>query len=145
MSSTWVVVADSARARFFEVGRSRDELREIDDLINSDARLHDRELASDDSGRTFDSFGAGRHAMEDKTSLKEQETIRFAEQINEQLLTALNEGKFNKLIVIADPRFLGILRDKLDKHITKVVSTEIDKDLSRHPTADIASHLPEHP
>jgi len=144
MSSTWIVVADSARARLFELGRSRDELRELDDLINADARLPDRELTSDDSGRAFDSFGAGRHAMEDKISLKDQAIINFAAYINEQLLTALNERKFNKLILIADPRFLGILRDKLDDHIQKIVSTEIPKDLTRHPISDIASHLPEH-
>lgn len=142
MSSTWVVAADSSRARIFEVGRSRAELREIGDLVNPDARLHERDLTSDDKGRAYDSFGSGRHAMEDKVSAKQQNAIDFAGRINEQLLSDLNQGKYDRLYLMAAPDFLGVLREKLDPHVRKTIAAEINKSLARHSTEDIAKHLP---
>ena len=143
MSSTWVVVADSARARVFEMGESRNELREINDLINVDARKHERELSSDDSGRAYDSFGSGRHAMEDKISPKEQNVIDFAGRVNEELVAGLNSGRYAKLLLLAAPEFLGVLRGKLDGQVRKVITAEIDKNLTQHSVSDITAHLPE--
>ncbi len=145
MSSTWVVVADSGHARIFEVGRSRDELREIDDLINPTARMREQELSSDDGGRSYDSFGDGRHAMENKTSAKEQTTIDFAGRLNEQLLSGLDSQSYGKLILIAAPDFLGVLRGKLDQRVRDAISEEINKNLTQHAVSDIVEHLPEHP
>ncbi len=145
MSSTWVVVADSGHARIFEVGRSRDELREIGDLINPSARMREQELSSDDGGRSYDSFGDGRHAMENKTSAKEQTTIDFAGRLNEQLLSGLDTQSYGKLILIAAPDFLGVLRGKLDQRVRDTISEEINKNLTQHAVSDIVEHLPEHP
>ncbi len=141
MSKTWVVVADNARARFFEVGRSRNELLEIDDMVNPDARLHERDLVADDKGRSYDSFGKGRHAVENKSSAKQQQAVEFAKGVNDRLLAGLGEHKFERLYLMAPPEFLGILRNKLDPKIEKLVAAEINKGLTQHPVSDIAKHL----
>ena len=142
MSNIWLVVADQTRARIFEVDRSQNELSEIEHLVNPDARLHERDLVSDDKGRAYDSFGTGRHAMENRVSAKHQNVVDFVGRINEKLLLELNARKYNKLYLMAAPELLGILRDKLDPHIQKVVAAEIHKSMTRHSISDIAQHLP---
>jgi hypothetical protein len=58
----WVLVADAARARLFQVEQPQQVLSAAlgQELIGSN--LRSREIASDRPGRTFDSGGEGRHA-----------------------------------------------------------------------------------
>ena len=42
----------------------------------------------------------------------------------------LEQGRADRFILIAEPRFLGALRDKLDHTTRDAVSREIDKDLT---------------
>ena len=67
MKSTWIVVAESARARIFTMSGIGGKLQEITDLSHPESRLHDTELSSDLPGRTFDIQGQGRHGMEPAT------------------------------------------------------------------------------
>lgn len=46
MTSTWIVAADSSRARFLQVA-GRERLVEIESLLNPDARMDERELTTD--------------------------------------------------------------------------------------------------
>ena len=61
---TWVVVADSARARVFEWASRNADLRELLDLTNSQARLQEQALTSDRPGVGFSSRGQGRRRMQ---------------------------------------------------------------------------------
>ncbi len=63
MTQTWLIVADGARARFFE-RKSASELSEFDVMVSPEGRTDEGSLASDRPGRSFDSRGDGRHAME---------------------------------------------------------------------------------
>ena len=110
MFNRWFVVADSSRARIFSYNGVKAELSELDDLSHPESRLHESELTADLPGRSFDSAGQGRHAMEQPVSAKEQEARSFATQIAAYLDKACNENRLESLIVIAAPEFLGHLR-----------------------------------
>ena len=101
MNSTWIVVAESARARIFTVTGSRGDLEEVADLSHPESRLHARELSSDLPGRTFDSHGEGRHGMEQATDLKDQEAQTFAAEIARHVDRSRLEGCFESLILVA--------------------------------------------
>lgn len=141
--TTWILVADSARGRVFEADSPDGPLAEITTLAHPEGRLHEQALTSDLPGRTFDRGGQGRHVMEDKIGAKEQETIRFALRIAEHLDTMRVETKFERLIIVAPPRFLGILYAKLSPETQKLVSMRIDKNLAQKTAKEIRNHLPE--
>ena len=143
MEITWVVVADSARARIFEAETPLAPLQEINVLVNPDARLSDQDLVADKEGKIHDRHGAGRHSLEPPTDAKEQENIVFTKRIAAQLETALNRNAFGRLILVASPAVLGRLRKALDGKTAKAVVFELDKNLSQLGPQAIRQHLPE--
>lgn len=143
MPNTWLMVADTSQAKFFSVD-TKGLLNELEILEHPEGRLHVSELTSDLPGRAFDSAGnGGRHAMETKISPKEQEAIGFAKQIGTQLESHREKGEFEKLIVIAPPAFLGLLRKKMGPNITRTITKEIGKNLVGQTNQEIQKHLPE--
>jgi len=140
-STTWVVVADSSRARLFSAASASGVLVEVEDLIHSASRLHETDLNSDRPGRSFDSAGEGRHAME---SPQNQEAILFAREISAHLKEHHDKGEFSKLALIAAPEFLGHLRATIDQNLMKMVALEVDKNLVQHDLAEIRKSLPQH-
>lgn len=129
MKSTWIVVADSARARIFTLSGIGGTLQEVADLAHPESRLHDRELSSDMPGRTFDSHGQGRHSMEQATDPKEREAQAFAAEIARHIGLAQHEGSFDSLVLVAPPKFLGRLRPELSKSARDALIGELDKNL----------------
>ena len=143
MSIIWVLVADSSRARIFAADTPKGPLQELETLAHPQSRLHERDLTTDLPGRTFDSAGQGRHAMEQKTSPKHEEAISFARQISEQLDSARIAGKFGKLMLVAAPAFLGLLREHLSAETMKQVTAQLDKDFTTLDAAALRNRLPE--
>jgi len=137
MSKTWVVVAESSRAKIFELEKRNAPLKEIQGFTHIPSRLHQKELTSDLPGRT-----PGRHKLTQQTTVKENACNEFARNIREYLTNARSRGKFNKLIIMSPPSFLGRLRKQLGSAINKCVISEIDKNLVRHSVHDIQAHLP---
>ncbi|APE29936.1 hypothetical protein BOX17_02540 [Halomonas aestuarii] len=143
MEITWVVVADQARARLFSASDQRGPLEEVEELVNPEGRLHDRDLNADSPGRAFDSMGEGRHAMGKHHSPKEQEAIRFAHEVGKRLAAGLQDGAYRHLIISATPHFLGLLRETLSEDVAKRVLLELHKDLTALSSDEIRAHLPE--
>jgi protein required for attachment to host cells len=103
-------------------------LSEITTLSHPESRIHEQELTQDLPGRTFDSVGQGRHAMEVNVGPKEQEQINFAKQLDRFLDSARKQNKFDHLIITASPEFLGLIRSNLNKQLAQYVTTYVDKD-----------------
>ena len=141
MSSTWIIVADASRARIFEKASSK-ELHERETLTHPESRMHEQDITSDLPGRAFDSSGEGRHAMGSKHEPKQHEKQEFAKQVADHLDKARTENRLANLVVIAAPGMLGLLRDALSAETSKLVSAEVDKDLTQHSVHDIQQHLP---
>ncbi len=143
MKSTWILVADNSRARIFTAETPSSPLEEIDDLSHSEGRLHDREMTTDLPGK-IKSAGAGGHTFEQPTDPKKHEAEVFAHSVANYLEDAHNANKFKQLLIIAEPSFLGLLRNQLPEQIKRLVSFELDKNLTKHSAEDIRQHLPEH-
>jgi len=144
MKSAWVLVADSTRARIFTVDTASSPLDEIETLTHAEGRLHDREMTSDLPGKIKSEGGAGGHAFEQPTDPKKHEADSFAHHVAHYLEAARNANKFEHLLIIADPSFLGLLRNQLSEHIKKQVSFELDKNITTLSADDIRTHLPEY-
>ena len=142
MKSTWILVADSTRARIFTTESSSTPLEEIEDFSHTESRLHDREITSDLPGR-IKSVAGGGHAFEQATDPKKHEAENFAHSLAQYLEDAHNANRFAQLLIIAAPSFLGLLRDHLPEQIKQLVHFELDKDLTLLSAADIRQHLPQ--
>ena len=110
-------------------------------MRNEAARKKTGELISDRGGRSFDSHGQGRHTMaREKSTLKHTLRVAFAKNIAEQISDAKQAGQFDRLVVIAAPRFLGVLRDSLQTAGVDIERT-IDKEVTAKDEAFIRNLL----
>jgi protein required for attachment to host cells len=81
--------------------------------------------------------------MEPPVDPQEEEAARFAREIADDLEKARAENRFEKLVVVAGPYFLGLLRQQLSPSLKALVSREIVKNLGQYETEDVREHLPE--
>jgi protein required for attachment to host cells len=139
--SYWIVVADEYQSRFFTRATKKSPLDELSSIRNESARKKTGELISDRGGRSFDSHGQGRHTMaREKIDPKTHAAMAFAKNIAEQISDAKQAGQFDRLVVIAAPRFLGVLRDSL--HTAGVdIERTIDKEVTAKDEAFIRNLL----
>ncbi|WP_457676494.1 host attachment protein [Thiolapillus sp.] len=143
MAISWVLAADSSHARILQADNRATPLVLVEELEHPQARLKNSDLYSDEPGRSFDSGGQGRHAMEPEVDAKSEEARRFARELCEKLRQAALEGRFEKLYVLAAPAFLGILRECQDDNLKSRVAGEIPKDVARQSPEEIRAKLPD--
>lgn len=143
MQKTWVLVADTTRARVFEVDKPMGPLQERETLVHVQGRLHEQELTSDRRpGRNAGGNG-GAHSLGHEDDPKKQEGIRFAKQLGGYLEDAHNSHQFDKLYIVAAPSFLGDLRQNLGKSVQQAVTETVAKNVTRMEPVTIREHLPE--
>lgn len=142
MSDVWVVVASSTRCRIFAQHKHSGPLEPVAELDHPEGRLRARDFASDRPGRSFDSAGNGRHAMGQPVNAHEQENIRFAKTVATKIDAARKKDRFDRLVLVADPRFLGHLRHGLSPATRQRLTTELQKNLADADPKAIRSALP---
>jgi protein required for attachment to host cells len=129
MATTWIVAADESRARVLQVtGRGR-PLAEVDDLVNPAGRLQDRDLQTDAEPR-FNGSSGGPPSDGEREGAVEHSARVFAKQVGRYLDRARIAQRFDRLVLVAPPKFLGALRKELHKEVEKLVADELPKDLS---------------
>lgn len=142
---TWVLVADSARARIFNWSDAEGPLEELHDLINPEGRLKEAELAAARPGVAFSSKGhQSGHPMQ-APSLTDTAADQFARALADALKGGLDQHDCERLVIVAPPAFLGLVRSHLDRRTEKAVVASIDRDLTREPANAILSRLPKLP
>lgn len=142
MESTWILVADAARARQFRVERPRGPLIEEAGLVHPEERLPERELGADDPGRVRGP-GGRRHALGGEDGRHETEAVRFAAEVADFLREAREADRFRRLYLAASPHFLGALRRALDADTAARIVETRDKDFVGMRADEIRRHLPD--
>ena len=136
----WVVVCDGAKALILEnLGDGMHpnlKTREVHE--QADAKTH--EQGTDAPGRSINSVGARRSAME-QTDWHEQDEQRFLTDLAGRLDAAVTAGETKSVIVVAPPRALGVLRQAYSDGLRHAVRAEIDKDYVRMPVHEIEKAL----
>lgn len=140
----WVVVADEGHANVFGRETEKAPLELLFELDNETARMKGSELTSDRGGRSFDSGGQGRHAMEPSSEPHREAAMRFAGDLMSAVENAHHAGLCKDFALIAPPRFLGVIRARLDGRHHFAPSVTIVKDLVQHDVSDIEASLRDH-
>jgi protein required for attachment to host cells len=96
---------------------------------------------NDKPGRTFDSFGSGRHAIEPHTDIKDVERQHFAHEISHFLCESVNCDQYDELILIAPHKMLNFLFEALDKKTQLKVSHKVHKNITEFHPHDLRKYL----
>jgi protein required for attachment to host cells len=135
---TWVAVADGEKAVILRNDDldARPSLRlvEATEIDNPPSR----EQAVAPAGRNNDGrAGSMRKSAFDETDFHRLAKAEFARGFAAKLNRAAAAGAFDRLVVIAPPATLGELRAEYHADLKKRLVGEIDRDLTKHPIADI--------
>lgn len=141
MSCIWVLTAESSRAKLYAAENRQAPLAEIGVFVHPEGRLHEGDLVSDQSGSDGGSVGQGRHVLDNKTNARDAERIEFARTLAHRLEAARKEKAFNRVVLIAPPSFLGVLRDNLSDEVVELVTEQIDKNLVQQTASVVREHL----
>ena len=135
--NTLIIVADASRARIFEAGKNIRKLSELEDFIHSESRMTEEELGADAPVKSANQKGS----LQPRSFPKEHEEQIFASQLAKRLQELHNKIQYAGFILIAPPRFLGMLRKELPTGIEKLVSRTHDKDLVSLTPAELGEYL----
>ena len=142
MSTTWILVADGARARLFESAAAAPALAEIECFANPEGRAGTRKLSTHRLPTVNESVGPARHSIEPHTTPREKFTARFAKVLADALEQGRVTRRFEHLVLVAPPRFLGALNRQLHKPLRDCVVGEVRHDLTALPAAQIRDRVP---
>lgn len=132
-----IVIANQAEAQFHDtVGPTR-TLASAGRLLNPTARLHDQDLESDRPGRVFNRAAqpgkrrgaSARHATNGERSTHQHVAEKFARRIGEELRRAHAAQRFDRLVLVAAPAFLGRLRRALPADVRACIAATVAKDM----------------
>jgi protein required for attachment to host cells len=137
---TWVAVIDSNNAHFYGKGPELC-LGDLNHTLTARPIRDDPSVGRRELGRVHDRVGDKRHIIEPHTDDKTQKDKQFTKEVATYLESALQEQKYNRLVVIAPPKILGILRKLLNQSVKDVIVLELDKELTHLTPPQIQEHL----
>ena len=141
---TWVLIADAARARVFETRGKGTGLTVVPDM-GLDAELApSHTLGTDRPGRSFESVGSTRHAMESPSDPHREQKRQFARHIAQMIEVQQAAKRFDRLVVVAPAVTMGDLRAALSDNMKGAVVAELVADLTKTPVSELPAHLAAH-
>ncbi|HWW73206.1 MAG TPA: host attachment protein [Duganella sp.] len=148
MDTTWIVVANAGRARFFQQDK-HNRLVEVNDMVNPKGRLRNPEHGHIDARSASKSrHGTAEPAQpsdyQPRQLPDEHQTALLARDVADFLLTALQAGQYRHLMLSASPRFLGMLRQVLDEQVKATVALEINQDYTQLSMQELPGKLAAH-
>jgi protein required for attachment to host cells len=137
----WALVANGGQARIVEMRRKPYEFRPVAELVSEAQHLTSKDLVSDASGRVYHTQGPGTHAMQPRSDPQETAEGQFARSLADKLDKAANLGRFERLLIVADPRTLGRMRTLLNRTVAARVADEVALDLVSLPPNQLEPRL----
>ncbi len=130
-TGTWVLVLDGTKALILE---------NVTDGQDPTLRVvrKDENDSSDSKGES--TTGPDHGGDQKKPTANEFHSTTetgFAEEMAEWLYKAAHRGRFDKIVLVAPPKVLGVLRQKLHKEVASRVVGEVHKTLTGHPVDQI--------
>ena len=130
---TWLIVANAERCRAFEERRRGGMLKALD-AWDCRQTEQDRRHAHYEPAVSGHRFGFGRHVVNPR-DFEAQAERRFLARYAHQLSLAGAKGRYERLILIATPPALGVLRAELGRPAQRYIE--------RTATCDCMEEAPE--
>ena len=138
---TWVLVADAAKARLFELPQKDANLIEIACYTHPDSRTPGHHPLHGRLPRAQESNSPARHAIEPRTTLRAKHLAEFADVLSDIVRRGRLEGRYDELVLIAPPRFLGALHKRMDPQTLACVVDEVGNDFLKLSPTDLRTRI----
>jgi protein required for attachment to host cells len=136
----WIVIADHVEARIW-ARRDGEALHLVESLQHPAGHLREQDLVSDEPGRMTARGRGHTQTMKQRGSARQTEQAHFAAAIGEHLARALHQGLYDELALVAAPRWLGELREHLDRSVRTHVVAEVHHSLMRDRVEDVVARI----
>lgn len=139
MQTNWLLVADEGVARICQWQGSDAHFQDVETLTHASAHAKAADLRRDAQGRRTGHGARSGTSVTNSASLDPEhaEAVLFADRVNEWLADARQAGRFDRLRIVAAPRFLGLLRQSIKPDVAAAVFDEIPKDLVNESRTDL--------
>lgn len=142
-----IVVTDEREASFFDTSKLVGPLTSRGSVQNGAAGLKDIDLETDRPGRRHNGApGISRghsHGVDGERSTERHDVELFAKTVAQRIDADRARHDFDKLLLIAPPKMLGLLRQLLSNQTRALLAGEVSKDLKRHDNKAILGVIPD--
>ena len=137
---SWVLVCDGAKALLFQNAGDNEALNLKVAEVRFEPHEPTRKIGTERPGRVHESLGNARSSVEgtDWHAVAEAE---FLHRIADEIDQVVHKQGVKHLVLVAPPKALGMLRQRLTPAVRAVLKAEIAKDLARLSTSEIEGHL----
>jgi len=134
----WYLVASRTEAVIYEDNADK-KFAFVERISNPDGQLKESELDSDKPGTGFSSAAGGgiHHALDRRSSRHEQVAKKFALKVAKALDLGSRKRKVDDLIIAAEPRFLGMLREAMPDSLRSFIRHEIPHEYVNKSDAEV--------
>jgi protein required for attachment to host cells len=139
MTTTWILVSNASTARLYAKESGKRGLTMVKTFEHPESREKASELVSDQPGH-YMGQGKGRGAFVEANP-KEVEMERFALELAKELEAGRTHQAYGRLILVASPHFMGLLKARLSSHVLDLVSDTVEKDYSHDTEKELIKHL----
>lgn len=136
----WTVIASTDHCKIYEFDRKNKELHLIKQLIHPESRKKDQDLVSDKPGH-YKSHNFNRGAFIPDTSPKEVVLEEFARQIANELDLARSQNQYKNLVLISQPKMMGLIQKANNAHVKNLILETINKDNIHFTESEIIDEL----
>ena len=140
--SIWVLVSDASRAVLYAADERGGDWSVVGSYEHPESRLKNSQLSPSEPGHAAKSKGTARHTvMQPDTPPKEAEFEHFAGQLADALTSGARQHRFEGLVLVAPPHFLGLLRSRLSTEAEKHLIGAVDKDYTALAPSELRNRL----
>lgn len=126
MSPVWILVCDAAKARFFETSTADPRWRLVSAVFREEVRS---------------TIPDHHHELAPEASPVDVEKARFAHALGQILDKTVRAGRFRCWVLVAPPRFVGLVRGQLTVALKNRLLATVQKDLGHLETHELAQRL----
>jgi len=139
MNKYCILIANASNARIFTSSKVGGEMTLIQELSHPESRQKESDLVSGRPGNHASQLGSGTYA--ERSNHKDIEATNFAKEISERLNHIKGNGGFDRLVLVAPARFMGLLNQSCDSYLAALINLKIQKDYTHHAERDLPSIL----
>lgn len=139
--NTWIVVASSTKALIYKVTKTRLEGQGAPELIKTlthpESRLKETELLTGSLQGHHTAPFSTQGTYEHHADVHREEQMKFARELAHFLNQELNEHHYEHLVICAEPRFYGLLKEVLSEQVLEALLKHVPKDYIPLPESEL--------
>jgi len=143
MTTIWILIANASEASIYTSPKAKlfngnTSLSLITHFTHPQSREKDSDLVADKLGHS------GHGTLVDASDPKQLEAEIFAKELLEELEKGRIKNLFDDLMIVAPPKFSGLLNQYINGQLDQMLSLNIQKDYTKDKEQTLIAHLKEH-